>query len=522
MSSPALTDATFLEALRYHLPVLQVVLPLLAAPVCLLIRHTQLVRVFALTSALLTFGVSAAIFALVYGGSEIRYALGGWEAPLGIELGIDSLNAPVLALISLVATVTLYFGPGGLGAQIKTKREYLLYSAYLLILGGLLGIVITADLFNVFVFLEISSLASYVLVGLGRGRRALMAAYSYLVVGTVGGTFVLLGVGLVYQLTGSLNFAEVAAQLPALLELRTARVALAFFVVGLSIKLAVFPLHQWLPNAYTYAPPVVSAFMAATSTKVAFYLMVRVIFDLFGADFTFGTLGLDRVLLPLAVLAMFAGSVAAIYQRDVRRLLAYSSIAQVGYLTLGLSLASVAGLTGGLVHLLNHALTKGGLFLAVGCIVQRLGSSRVEDLAGLGRRMPLMAAAWVVGGLSLIGVPGTAGFVSKWYLVLAALERGSWTLVFLIVGSSLLAVIYVWRVVEVAYFRPAREETLEQPIRRRYRVLPRSMVIATWVLISLTVVFGLWTELTADIAATAARDLLGVAAENSADLGGTP
>ena len=276
-------------------------------------------------------------------------------------------------------------------------------------------------------------------------------------------------------------------------------------VVGTGIKLAVFPLHQWLPNAYSYAPPVISAFLAATATKVSYYVLARIIFTLFGAAFVFETMGLQRLLMPLSVLAMFLGSAAAIYQTDLKRLLAYSSIAQIGYMTLGLSFANVEGLTGGIVHLFNHALMKGGLFLVVAGIVYRLGSSHIDDLRGIGRKMPITMAAFVVGGLSLIGVPGTVGFISKWYLVLAALQAGSMLIAFMILASSLLAVVYVWRVVEVLYFSGDSEpnEELRDP--------PWSMLIPTWALIGATIWFGFQTDVTAGAAADAARMLLEVA-----------
>jgi multicomponent Na+:H+ antiporter subunit D len=198
---------------------------------------------------------------------------------------------------------------------------------------------------------------------------------------------------------------------------------------------------------------------------------------------------------------MFTGSLAAIYQTDLKRLLAYSSIAQIGYMTLGLSFHSQLGLTGGFVHLFNHALMKGGLFLVVGCVVYRIGSSNIADMRGLARQMPITMAAFVIGGLALIGVPATVGFVSKWYLVLAALERGWGIVAWLILLSSLLAVIYVWRVVEVVFLaEPPEGQTVEEA--------PLSMLIPTWCLIGASVYFGINTELTAGVAASAARTLL--------------
>ena len=193
---------------------------------------------------------------------------------------------------------------------------------------GLLGISITGDMFNVFVFLEVTSLSSYALVAMGRGRRAPMAAYSYLIMGTIGGTFILVGIGFVYAITGTLNMAEIAEALqrPGMLANSTAIVSFGFLTVGVSIKLAVFPLYQWLPNAYSYAPSKVSAFLSATATKVSYYVLLRLFFGIFGAAFIFKTINFQSILMPLSVIAMFVGSIAAIYQTNIKRLLAYSSI----------------------------------------------------------------------------------------------------------------------------------------------------------------------------------------------------
>ena len=301
--------------------------------------------------------------------------------------------------------------------------------------------------------------------------------------------------------TGTLNIDDMAAHLGT--PNRTALVALACIVVGVGIKLAIMPLGAWLPNAYTYAPAIVSAFLAATATKVAYYVLARFVFTVFGVEMAFEALHLRAILLPLAVLAMVAASMVAIFQTDVKRLLAYSSLAQIGYMVLGLSLASVTGLTGGIVHLFNHALMKGGLFLALACVALRLGSTKLADMRGLGRRMPFTMAAFVLGGLSLIGVPLTVGFVSKWYLVLGAMEKGWWWLAALILGSSLLAIVYIWRVVETAYFMDPPEGS--RPVMRA----PLSLLVPTWLLVGATVFFGIFTGPTVGAARQAAQLLLG-------------
>lgn len=502
MSDAASTHHVATEALVLldHLPALQVLLPLMGAPICFLLRKEALVSAFTVAISFACLGISMSLLGDAMHGDVIVYEFGGWSRPFGIEYRIDITNAFVLVVVSLVAAVVFAAGPGQARRAIPVGREYLFYSAALLCLTGLLGVTITGDVFNVFVFMEISSLSSYILIALGRERRALMAAFTYLIMGTIGATFLLIGIGLMYQMTGTLNMVDMAERLVAVNDTRTILVAVSFVVVGISTKLAVFPLHQWLPNAYSEAPPIVSAFLAATATKVAYYLLIRFTLGLFGAALVFDRIGIDTLLMPLSVVAMFVGSIAAIYQTDFKRVLAYSSIAQIGYMTLGLSLASEAGVAAGLIHVFNHALMKGALFLVAACIMWRMGSTKIVNMRGLGQRMPITMAAFVLAGLALVGVPGTAGFVSKWALVTAALEQDALFLAFLIMASSILAVVYIWRLVEVIYFQePDGEvEKKEAPLR---------LLIPTWILAGMTLYFGLFSGFSVEVAEAAATQL---------------
>ena len=486
-----------------QLPVLQVVIPLIAAPLCIILRRRALVLPFAIGVCWITFAVSVALLGEVLAIGVITYELGGWSAPWGIEYRVDALSAFVLLFVSGLGALVLTYAPRSLADEIPASRHYLFCTLYLLCLTGLLGIAITGDLFNVFVFLEISALSSYALIAQGGRRQALPAAFQYLVMGTIGATFILIGIGLMYQMTGTLNMADMAARLPAAGGSRTALVAFGFLTVGIALKMALFPLHVWLPNAYAYAPSVVSAFIAATATKVSVYILLRFMFSVFGLEFSFEELGLGRALMPLALAGIVIASTVAIFQRNVKRMLAYSSVAQIGYMVLGISFATATGLTGGIVHLFNHALIKGGLFMAMGCIMLRLHSVDLEDMAGIGRAMPWTMAAWALGGLGLIGVPATAGFISKWYLIQAALEDYSMLVAVIVLFSSLLALVYVWRVLEIAFFREPSERA------REAREAPLSMLIPTWVLLAATVFFGIYTSYSAGVASRAAEAVLG-------------
>jgi multicomponent Na+:H+ antiporter subunit D len=486
-----------------HLPILQIIVPLIAAPLCVLLRHAKLVTAFAILACWVTFALAILLLDQVIATGVVTYELGGWAAPWGIEYRVDALSAFVLLFVSGIGAIVMSFAPRSLVNEIAEHRRYLFCATYLLCLTGLLGIAITGDLFNLFVFLEISALSSYTLIALGGKRQALPAAFQYLVMGTIGATFILIGIGLMYMMTGTLNMADMASRLELADGVRTALVAFGFLSVGISLKMALFPLHLWLPNAYAFAPSVVTAFLAATATKVSVYILLRFVFSVFGIGFAFEAMPLDAILMPLALIGIFVASTVAIFQSDIKRMLAYSSVAQIGYMVLGISFASVTGLTGGIVHMFNHALMKGGLFLAMGCVALRLGSVDIDDMRGVGRRMPFTMAAWVVGGLGLIGVPVTVGFISKWYLIQAALERSWWPVAVLVLMSSLLALVYVWRVVEVAYFKEPSDRA------RDANEAPLSMLVPTWVLIGATLFFGLSTSASAGVAGQAARILLG-------------
>ncbi|HPF57337.1 MAG TPA: monovalent cation/H+ antiporter subunit D family protein [Candidatus Competibacteraceae bacterium] len=488
-----------------HLPALQVVIPLIAAPLSALFRPGRAVWLLAMTACGLSLLIAILLLNQVLTQHVISYPMGSWPAPWGIEYRIDAANAFMLLIVSGIGTIVMAFARPIVEQRIRLPeyKQPWFYTAYLLCLTGLLGIVITGDAFNVFVFLEISSLSSYALISLGRDRRALTASYQYLIMGTIGATFILIGIGLLYVMTGTLNMMDLAERIPAVADTRTIRAAFAFLTIGVSLKLALFPLHLWLPNAYAYAPSAVTAFLAATATKVAVYVLLRFFFTIFGVNFSFETMRLDLVLLPLALVGIFSASVVAIFQNNVKRMLAYSSVAQIGYMILGISLVSVTGVTAAISHLFNHALMKGALFMALGCISFRIGTVQLDRIAGVGRAMPWTMGAFVVGGLSLIGVPLTAGFVSKWYLIVGALEKSWWPVAVLVLVTSLLAVIYIWRVVEAAYFKPA-------PEGRVVHEAPLALLIPTWTLVLANLYFGLDTSLNAGVARTAAEMLLSV------------
>ncbi len=439
------------------LPILIVALPFLGAFVTVLAGYfwqrlarplTILILAGSCWCAFQTLGLVLAAH------GPIHYRLGNWPPPIGIEYVIDYLNGLVLVVITSVSLLAAIAAGPSLERELP-DRTTLFYGLYLLLTTGLAGMTITGDAFNLYVLLEISALTTYALVAVGQDR-ALLASFNYIMLGTIGASFYLLGVGHLYIKTGSLNMADLASLLPALYHSPTILVAFILIMVGLWAKMAFFPLHAWLPNSYTYAPTATACLAAPLMTKVGVYIMLRMMLSVFTPAFTYQSAAFSRIIVWLAVLAIVCGSLLALAQRDFRKMLSYLIVSEVGYMVGGAWLANRLGLTGAILHILNDALMTLCLFLAAGAIVYRTGGQQLDDLKGLFGKMPLTMTAFAVGALSMIGVPPTAGFFSKWYLILAGIAAGRWEYVVALLFSSLVNVVLFFRIFEIAYYeKPA-------------------------------------------------------------------
>lgn len=491
-----------------HFPALVIVMPLFLALLAPAVGRLKRIYSWyiAFLATLFSFSLALLLLAQVMHGGTINYWMGGWEPPWGIEYVIDYFSAFVLAIVTFLAFLITIFARKSIADEVEENKHPVFYGVYLLFIVGLTGMIVTGDIFNLYVFLEISSLTAYALVAMGKHRKAPLAGLRYLIIGTVGATFILLGIGYLYIAAGTLNMADLGARVPFLFHSKLVITAFTFFVIGFSIKIALFPLHTWLPDAYTYAPSAISALMASTGTKVGAYAFIRIVFTVFGVKVFLGQwVGVMHFLIALSSVAILMGSILAIAQTNIKKMLAYSSISQIGYIILGVALMNPTALQGGLLHIFNHALMKAALFMAVACIAYKTGISSIADLKGMGFKRPYSMAAFTAAALSMIGVPLSVGFVSKWYLAIGSLEAGLWYPLVVVLLSSLLMLVYFWRVIDNIYFRagkPAAEQI-------EGAIVPASMLIPTVVAAALCIVFGTLAFIPVSITGKAALLLLG-------------
>jgi multicomponent Na+:H+ antiporter subunit D len=406
----------------------------------------------AVGTALVQTGVAAVLAVRAFGDQPVRYVVGGYTAPFGIELVVDGLSATMALLVAVVALGVLGY------SRVAGPRSNPFYATYLLLVAGLSGMSITGDVFNMYVFLEITGLAAYTLVASGHSGRSARAALKYLLVGTVGASLFLLGIGFAFVATGTLNMADLSTQLAEVgYSSPLVQAAFGLLVVGLFVKVAVFPVHTWQPSAYAGAPDSVSALISALVSTVAAYALIRIVFTVFTVEFLLANPFSQTVLAAGAIVSIVVGSVLAVTQREIKRMLAYSSVSQFGLVVGAVAVANGTALTGAVIHLVGHAIMKGGLFLTSGLIATVTDARTVDDYRGLAERFPTGSRAFGVLALAMVGVPPAVGFVGKWYIALGAVEARSWPLVVVILASTLLTLAYFARVIERMFFREPAE-----------------------------------------------------------------
>ena len=427
--------------------------------------------------------LSVVVLVRVLEHGSLSYTVGAWLPPWGIELLVDPLSSLMLLLISSVALCATCAAIPWVKKELA-DRQHLFFVLYLILVAGLMGLVLTADAFNLYVLLEITSITTYGLIAMGRGRAPL-ASFNYIIMGSIGASFYLLGVGYLYLLTGTLNMADIAQFLPALQGTIALGTALAFILIGLWVKMAFFPLHGWLPNAYSLAPSGAGVMIAPLMTKVTVYLMLRLMFSFIAPGFAMYETDLQSVIVWAAAIGIISASALALGQRDLKRMLTYIIVAEVGYMVGGAWLVNEPGMTGTVLHIVNDALMTLCLFLAAAAIAYRTGGLKFENLTDLYKKMPLTMAAFTVGAFAMIGVPPTCGFFSKWYLILGGIEAGQWGYVVALVFSSLVNAVLFFRIIEYAYFGKSGDAHGHDHIERQEAP---AMIVAPLLLVAVALI----------------------------------
>lgn len=478
-------------------------IPLAGAVLTFLVRSRH-VRTLGLATAVLTALAANAVVWNVWREGEQRYALGGWGAPLGIDLLADGLSVFMLAMTAGVGVLVSwfawgYFQPGDQAAadprrpgSMKWVEPDSFWPTWLLLWAALNIIFLTSDMFNAYVGLEIMSLAAVALVLLSRERIALTAGFRYLLASLMGSLSYLMGVAMLYAAYGTLDMTLLGARIEPGWPAWT---SLGLVTVGLMLKSALFPLHFWLPPAHANAPTPVSAILSALVIKASFYLVLRLWFEVFHSV---KTQGASEMAGAIGAIAILWGSVQAIRQQKLKLLVAYSTVAQVGYLFLMIPLATpspeqaagplelnVIGWDGGMYQVISHAFAKAAMFLAAGAIIYALSDvDKIEDMAGFASRIPITTATFALASVSLMGLPPSGGFVAKWLYMTASVQNRQWWWSAVLIVGGLLTAIYVFKVLAKA-FRPA-------PEGRTWRRVPLTMELPALALATVAFLMGIF------------------------------
>lgn len=444
----------------------------------------------------LAWALSLSLLIYVLKEQSFMYNFGNWSPVIGIQFVVDEFSALMTFVVLTLATLIIIYSLKDIEHEIAEAQFLSYYTLIFLLLFSMVGMVFTNDLFNLYVFLEILSISSYGIISIKRSKDNLMATLKYLVIGTVGSASILIGIALLYMVTGYLNMSEVNGVIGQAWQIypRNILLSLVFILTGLGIKSAIFPLHTWLPDAHSNAPTPSSALLSGLVVKIYIFSIAKILFRVIGLDIV-KAIGVPEFITYFAILSMIAGSVFAIGQKDIKRMLAYSSVAQIGYIILGLGLATELGLAAAFFHVITHALMKITLFLSAGAIIYKTGKRNIDDLKGIGYEMPITMGVFTIAALGMIGVPGINGFVSKWYLSLAVLEANKPIYVVVILISSLLNAVYYLPIIMSAFLK-------ENKTRKNFMVLddlPKTMLITMAVIGVACIIMGVFPNVVMDI-----------------------
>jgi multicomponent Na+:H+ antiporter subunit D len=493
---------------------LPIVIPLVGAAIAILAgRWRAAQRVVSIVALSASFGVSVALLVAADDSTFVVHRSGGWPASVGISLLVDRLAGLMLVVSSfvLLAVVIYAMAQGG-----QEQRRVSFHPVYLVLAAGVSASFLTTDLFNLFVAFEMMLAASYVLLTFGGRADQIRSGMSYVVISLVASTLFITMLALLYASTGTVNMADLSVRLAEIDPGVRGAFALGLLVV-FGVKAGLFPLFFWLPDSYPTAPGPVTAILAGLLTKVGVYAIIRSQTLLFGAEEWMGT-----VLLVVAALTMVVGVLGAIAQDDMKRILAFHIISQIGYMIFGLGLFTVAGVAGAILYIVHNMIVKTALLLVAVMVERRAGSSRLSEVGGLVRSAPVMAALFALPALSLAGIPPLSGFLGKLMLIDAGLDAGTWIVTGVALGTGLLTMFSMLKIWGGVFWGEREQEPPKAPQERDRLGAPLWMVVPTAALLVATIAFSVWAGPLYDIAERAGDDLLDPAGYVEAVLDGAP
>ena len=436
-----------------YIPIINILILILFSFVMMLFKDKKKIKYISIGSNLVVFLLS--IFLMVYSLSRevITLSIGNPNNLLGIEFYIGKSESVVTLVFTFVMLMILWFSNFALEKEVPENRISFFYVLINILLASLLGVIYSNDLFNSYVFIEVSTLSACGIIILKDKKENIKATVKYLIMSTIGSGLVLMAIAYIYSITGHLNISLIHETIVGNYQYHenAVLIILGLFTIGLGIKSAVFPLHSWLPDAHSSAPTPASAALSALVIKVYVFMLMKVLFRMFNYEIVNSFIIMDIILL-LGSMGMIFGSIMAIMQKELKRMVAYSSVAQMGYIVFGIGLGTVTGTAIAIYHIIGHAVTKSSLFLISGLFIEKTGSKKIEDLKGIGREMPLTLGLFTLGAFSMVGIPILPGFISKWYLSLTCIEVGRVPLILIILASSLLNVLYYFPIVINGYF----------------------------------------------------------------------
>ncbi len=451
-----------------------VIIPLGAAFLISLLgkKIEKIPDVLANSATLILLALSLHSFVLVKAYKTLVYKVGGWIPPIGICMVLDGLASFMLITVNLVSFFVAVYS---VNYMRRYTDKWKFYTLLMLMLAGMNGIIITGDLFNLFVFLEIASIASYALVAFGTEAEELEASFKYAIMGSVASSFILLGIAMLYSYTSTLNMADMANILTQKSQTGILPFVSVLFLMGFGLKAALVPFHAWLPDAHPSAPAPISAMLSGVLIKVlGVYAMMRIFFNVLGVS-----QAVSSIIIFLGVVSMLIGVFLALAQWDFKRLLAYHSVSQIGYVILGLGLGTPFGILGGLFHLFNHSVFKSLLFLNSGAVVYALHTRDLQDMSGLRQRMPVTANTNLVASMSIAGIPPFNGFWSKLMIILGCIQTGRFGYALCAVAASLLTLASFMKVQKYAFFGKLNEkwETVKEvPLAMRFSMIGLAVI----------------------------------------------